>query len=77
MRKKNRQTPFFGGLKMCQMISDGVRKLDKTDGGLSVEISSTYLQIHLVGMRDGMPIYLPISHRVAEELIAMGLAYGD
>lgn len=63
--------------KCVKSVIDGkVRKLRKADGKPSVHIPRTG-KASLMVTRYGNTEALPISRRVAEELIAVGFGYGN
>jgi hypothetical protein len=57
------------------MITNKIRKLPKSE--CTMVLCPKNKKPSLVIIRDGNPEMLKISNRVAEELIAMGLSYGD
>jgi hypothetical protein len=58
-------------------VNGKVRVLSKPDFEPEVIIPSNGSKTSLVVIRNGNAETLPISRRVAEELIAAGFAYGD
>lgn len=68
---------------MTKIISGKLRNLPKADYKPQVHISvkrrngKNLAQHHLVTTRNGFVTLLPISRRVAEELIASGYSYGN